>query len=106
MVGSFEDAILAVILNVNLESVVIYDGFPFASQHDVPLFKSWLASRIAIDPQTNEGDLGLLLAKSVKQIRPELDVYLLADRKPDEIISDPAAAGSETISSSLRSARK
>jgi arginine decarboxylase len=94
LVGSFEDALLAVILNVNLESVVIYDGFPFASAHDVPLLKSWLAARLSFDPKSgNPDDYGLSLAKAVKQIRPELDVILLADRKLDEIISDPAAAG-------------
>ena len=38
-VGSFEDAALAVILNTNLESVVIYDGFPYESSRDVPLLK-------------------------------------------------------------------
>ena len=38
-VGSFEDAALAVILNTNLESVVIYDGFPYASSRDVPLLQ-------------------------------------------------------------------
>ena len=31
-VGSFEDAALAMILNTNLESVVIYDGFSYASR--------------------------------------------------------------------------
>ena len=94
MVGSFEDAILGVILNTNLESVVIYDGFPFASVHDVPLFKSWLASRLPAGfAENTAGDLGLALARAVKHIRPELDVFLLADRKPDEIVSDPAAAG-------------
>ena len=93
MVGSFEDALLAVLLNVNLESVVIYDGFPYASQHDVPLFKSWLASHVALAPHASEGDFALLLARSIRKIRPELDVFLLADHKPDEIISDPAAAG-------------
>ena len=46
-VGSFEDAVLAVILNTNLESVVIYDGFPYASAHDVPLLKSVLSSRLS-----------------------------------------------------------
>ena len=94
MVGSFEDALLAVILNTNLEAVVIYDGFPYASVHDVPLFKSWLASRLPPGfGESAAGDLGLALAKAVRHIRPELDVYLLADRKPDEIVSDPAAAG-------------
>lgn len=94
IVGTFEDALLAVILNVNLESVVIYDGFPFASAHDVPLLKGWLASRLSFDPKAgNAEDYGVLLAKAVKQIRPELDVILLASRKLDEIISDPSAAG-------------
>jgi arginine decarboxylase len=94
MVGTFEDALLAVILNTNLESVVIYDGFPFASANETPIFKSWLASRLSFDPKkAAPGDYGLLLAKAVKQIRPELDVILLADKKLDEIISDPAAVG-------------
>jgi len=94
MVGTFEDALLAVILNVNLESVVIYDGFPFASAHQLPLLKSWLSSRLSSELKAgNVGEHGLLLAKAVKQIRPELDVVLLADRKLDEIISDPTAAG-------------
>ena len=39
------------------------------------------------------GDNGLLLAKAVKRFRPELDIILLADRKPEAMISDPAAAG-------------
>jgi arginine decarboxylase len=94
LVGTFEDALLAVILNTNLESVVIYDGFPFASVHEVPLFKSWISSRLSLDPKAaGSADYGLLLAKAVKQVRPELDVFLLADRKVEEIISDPAAAG-------------
>ena len=46
-VGSFEDAALAVILNTNLESVVIYDGFPYESSRDVPLLKNLLSSRLS-----------------------------------------------------------
>ena len=34
-----------------------------------------------------------MLAKAVKRFRPELDIILLADKKPDAMISDPAAAG-------------
>ena len=93
-VGSFEDALLAVMVNPNFESVVIHDGIPYSSEHDVPMFKSWLASRLPFDPKRDaQADQGVLLAKCIKLIRPELDVFLLADRKPDEIISDPAASG-------------
>ncbi len=93
-VGTFEDAALGVILNTNLEAVVIYDGFPYASSHDIPLLRSVLSSRLSIDPTDRAPkDYGLKLAEIVKRFRPELDVYLLADKKPDAIISDPAAAG-------------
>ena len=50
-VGSFEDAVLAVILNTNLESVVIYDGFPYESSRDVPLLKNVLSSRLSLDSE-------------------------------------------------------
>ena len=92
-VGSFEDAALAVILNTNLESVVIYDGFPYASSHDVPLLKSVLSSRLSGLKADASAPSGVTLAKIVKRFRPELDIILLADTKPDAIISDPAAEG-------------
>jgi arginine decarboxylase len=93
-VGSFEDAVLGVILNTNLESVVIYDGFPYASSHEVPLLETFLASRLSITAQERgSGDYGLMLAKAVKRLRPELDVFFLADRRPEAIIGDPAAVG-------------
>ena len=38
-----------------------------------------------------------MLAKAVKRFRPELDIILLADKKPDAMISDPAAAGIRRI---------
>jgi arginine decarboxylase len=94
MVGTLEDAVLAVILNTNLESVVIYDGFSFASSRDVPLLKEVLASRLSLDAtRQGAGDNGLTLAKLIKRFRPELDIIMLADRKPDAMLTDPAAAG-------------
>src|SRR5688572_26430274 len=94
MVGTLEDAVLAVILNTNLESVVIYDGFPFASSREVPLLKEVLASRLSLDAaRRGAGDNGLTLAKLIKRFRPELDIIMLADRKPDAMLTDPAAAG-------------
>ena len=93
-VGSFEDAALAVILNTNLESVVIYDGFPYESSRDVPLLKSILSSRLSDELKGRaDGADGVMLAKVVKRFRPELDIILLADKKPDAMISDPAAEG-------------
>src|SRR5262249_30347775 len=42
IVGSFEDAALAVVLNPNLQAVVISDGFAYGSQHGVPLLREIL----------------------------------------------------------------
>jgi arginine/lysine/ornithine decarboxylase len=100
-VGSFEDAVLAVILNTNLESVVIYDGFPYSSSRDVPLLKTVLASRLSLDTHDTKarasGDNALMLAEVIKRFRPELDIIVLADKKPEAMIADPAAAGIRRI---------
>ena len=40
LVGSFEDAVMGAILNGKVEAVVIYDGIPVPSQHDVPLLRT------------------------------------------------------------------
>jgi arginine decarboxylase len=94
VVGTFEDAALAVILNTNLETVVIYDGFPYASSREVPLLRELLDSRLPVDPAARaSGDNALLLASTIKRFRPELDIVLLADKKPEAMISDPAAMG-------------
>jgi len=40
-VGSFEDAVLATILNGGLEAVMIYEGIPFASSHHNPVLREF-----------------------------------------------------------------
>jgi arginine decarboxylase len=94
IVGSFEDAVLGVVLNSSVQSVVIYDGIPFASTHDVPLLRSVLSRALGVDAeQVPPGDHGLTLTKAIKSIRPEVDVFLLSDSRPEEVVSDPQAAG-------------
>jgi arginine decarboxylase len=83
-----------VILNSSLQSVLIYEGFPYPSAHSAPLLRSVLARWMQVDPLTlSPGDHGLTLARAIKIIRPELDVFLLDDSRPEDIVSDPAAAG-------------
>jgi arginine decarboxylase len=93
IVGSVEDALLAVILNGKIEAVVIFDGIPVASQHDLPLLRDLLASRQQLDTASHApGGVGLTLAQQVKRVRPELDLYLLTDRNVEKIAGDPAAS--------------
>jgi arginine/lysine/ornithine decarboxylase len=91
VVGSFEDAALAAILNYNLQAVVIFDGFPYPSQHTVPDLREILAASIPAEAATS-ADLGTTLARALKNYRPELDVYLSTDRNVGHLAGSDEAA--------------
>ena len=94
MLGNLEDADLAALVNPQIQAVVIHEGFPWASTHELPLLREVLASSLGVDPSTEAaGDHGLELARVIKSIRPEIDLYLLDDCRPEDVVSDPAAAG-------------
>ena len=85
-VGSFEDGVLGAIFNHNVQAVVIYDGFAFRSRHDLPLVREFLQRHLKIDPASIEpGVLATTLARIIKNIRPELDIYLLTDRAVEKL---------------------
>jgi len=88
IVGSAEDAVCGVMLNADLAAVVINEGFGYRSRHNAPVLRS------IVDPIAN-GELSdgsvLRLARVIHQSRPELDLYLLLDRRVEEIAGDPAA---------------
>ena len=93
LVGSVEDALLATIMNGKIEAVVIFDGIPVPSQHDVPLLRDLLASRHQLDTSSlAPREVGVTLARLIKRIRPELDLYLLTDRNVEKLAGDPAAS--------------
>jgi arginine decarboxylase len=92
-VGSFEDAIMAVVCNHNLQAVVIGDGFEYPSRHEVPMLREFLARHLdGRDASTEPAALATTLARGVKQYRPELDLYLLTDRAAEELAGSPDAA--------------
>ncbi len=94
VVGTFEDAVLGVLLNAGVQSVVIYEGFGYATTKDAPLLREVLARALSIRVEDMvPGDLGLLLARVIKALRPEVDVFLLADRRPEDFATAAAAAG-------------
>ena len=88
IVGSAEDALCATMLNTELAAVVINEGFGFQSRHDAPVLRS------IIDPiaRLEASDASALrLSRVLKSARPELDLYLLSDRRVEEIAGNPAA---------------
>src|SRR5204863_3281036 len=65
VVGSFEDAVLAAIVNYNLQAVVVFDGFAYPSQSPVDDLREVLAA-YAPAAGTSDADLGTLLARVLK----------------------------------------
>jgi arginine decarboxylase len=93
LVGSVEDALLAVILNGKIEAVVIYDGIPIPSKHETPLLRGFLAAHARVDTGSPEPrEIGIGLARAIKRVRPELDIYLLTDRNVEKLAGDPGAS--------------
>jgi len=93
-VGNLEDAVLATLVNPQIQAVVIHEGFPWASTHNLPLLSEVLGATLSVDPLAiGPGDHGLTLARIIKSVRPEVDLYLLDDCRPEDVVSDPAASG-------------
>ena len=89
IVGSFEDAFCAVIVNPQIAAVVVAEGVPFRSRHDAPVLRS------VLDPilgQTSSDGSALQLADVIKRIRPELDLYVTTDRDVESLAGSPTAA--------------
>jgi arginine decarboxylase len=91
VVGSFEDAVLAAIVNYNIQAVAIFDGFGYPSQNPVPDVREVLAA-YAPAASTSDGDLGTLLARVLKAYRPELDIFLATDRDVGTLAGSDEAA--------------
>lgn len=83
VVPSFEDALIAVLLNHNVQSVVIRYGFPMASTHSLGLAERALA-RLAT-AGFDRGNLGLELGKAIHELRPNLDLFLVSDANVEDV---------------------
>lgn len=92
-VASFEDAVLAVLVNYNIQAVVMFDGFAYASQTSLPDLRELIAAYLPQAAQARDADLGVLLARAVHAIRPELDVYYSTDRDVGKLAGADEAAG-------------
>jgi len=77
---SFQDALIALLLNYNIQAVVIRYAPPYASKNIESLLKPFLGYINGLDfSNISEEDLGPILGKIIKQFRPELDIYYVTD---------------------------
>ena len=86
VVPSFEDALIAVLFNYNIQAAVIRYGFPLRSVNHLEILQRYLAK---IDESAYEDALdierGPLLGNLMSEIRPELDLYLVTDAAVEDI---------------------
>lgn len=86
VVKSFEDAVMATLFNHNLQAVVIRYDFPMHGEHSVNIFKHRFIRDFGIDYTALDVDqVGIALARTLKHLRPELDIFLVTEQSVEEI---------------------
>lgn len=88
VVSSFQDAVCAIGANANICAVAIFEGIDFKSKFPVPQLDRMMQE---LHVYADEDNLALQLATVLNDQRPELDIYMLSDRRPEEIASDARA---------------
>ncbi|CAM5223630.1 hypothetical protein [Alishewanella longhuensis] len=86
VVHSFQDAFCAIAVNNNICAVAIFDGFDFASHLPVPQLNRVMTE---LHIEEDEDHVALQLATVIADYRPELDIYLMSDQRPQDITNDP-----------------
>ena len=70
VVGSFEDALLAVLVNYNLQALVVYDGFGYSSQTSLPDLRELIGAYMPQASAARGGDLAMLLSRAGRYNKP------------------------------------
>lgn len=89
IVGSFEDALCAVLVNPSIQAVIASEGFPLRSVHDAPVLRTILDSALG---KMELSSSALALAGVIKKLRPEIDLYVTSDRDVEALAASPQSA--------------
>ncbi len=85
-VPSFEDALIAALLNPTIQACVLRYDFPLRSRNHLRLLQRFLRSvnEVEYDAMSDTGH-GPLLGSMMQELRPEIDLYLLSDESVEFI---------------------
>ncbi|HXX84593.1 MAG TPA: aminotransferase class I/II-fold pyridoxal phosphate-dependent enzyme [Casimicrobiaceae bacterium] len=86
VVPSFEDALIAVLFNFNIQAVVIRYGFPLKSRYKLDILRKLVEGYEGegLDVLA-ESERGCLLGTKIAQLRPELDLFMVTDVSAEDI---------------------
>jgi arginine decarboxylase len=77
---SFQDAMIALTFNHNIQAVVVRYAPPYESTEVTPLIKPYIEQVDKLDySSSQETELGPILGELIKNLRPELDTYYVTD---------------------------
>ncbi|RMA58984.1 aminotransferase class I/II-fold pyridoxal phosphate-dependent enzyme [Ulvibacter antarcticus] len=77
---SFQDALISLLFNHNIQAVVVRYAPPYRSKIISPLIKPYIQEIKKFDFSSKpETDLGPLIGELIKRLRPELDTYYVTD---------------------------
>ncbi len=86
VVPSFEDAIIAVLFNYNIQACIIRYDFPFKSKYQLELLQQMLED---VNSGESKGipksEYGLALGAKIAELRPEIDLYLVTDAPVEDL---------------------
>jgi len=88
---TFQDALIALLFNPNIQVVIIQYGIQYKSKHANGFLKPFITSIFNWQYEGRmESEIASLLGQVIKEIRPELDIYFVTDTAisdiPDQVL--------------------
>jgi arginine decarboxylase len=92
-VRSFEDALVAALVNFNIESCIVRNIFPFRSSLQMDVLRQ-IYALLQRSPESYgalmPGERTLELGRALRRLRPELDLYLVTDAPVEDVAGEPS----------------
>lgn len=87
VVASGDEALIAARLNVNLQAVVIRRRFSHQSERDLSTLAQFVDTKVSavLDDHKSPDERAQILASSLQELRPELDLYLMTEIEVEDI---------------------
>lgn len=87
-VDNFEDALIATIVNHNIQACIIRNSFPFKSRNKLEILKLYMLDIEDLALSHSAGPrVGIELGYVINDLRPELNLYLITDIAAEDIAS-------------------
>ncbi len=97
-VPSAQDAVIAVLFNPTIQAVFLRYNFAFNTENRHPALRRYLDALAAENMPNSYGlDRSLHLARVLKKLRPELDLYLVTDTPLDSVAGNVGASFRRTF---------